>query len=89
MRTCWASMIVVSLCATGPLAAAPPVPLASWLQDAELTDVFFLDQNEGWAIGDRGVIWHTIDGGRNWQRRESGVQGKLESIHFIDRQHCT
>ncbi len=87
MRTCWASMIVVFLCATGPLAAAPSVPLASWLQDAELTDVFFLDQNEGWAIGDRGVIWHTMDGGRNWQRRESGVQGKLESIHFIDRQH--
>ena len=87
MRTCWASALLLSLLATGPLDATPPVPLATWLEDAELTDVLFLDANEGWAVGDRGTIWHTIDGGRNWRRRESGVQGRLESIHFVDRQH--
>ena len=68
-------MIVALLLVANSLCAAPPAPLASWLEDAELTDVFFFNLNEGWAVGDRGVIWHTLDSGRNWQRRESGVSG--------------
>src|SRR5688500_11998984 len=27
--------------------------------DASLADVCFVDANTGWAVGDRGVIWHT------------------------------
>ena len=87
MRISWTILVVAFLVASSQLAASPPVPLASWMEDAELTDVFFLDQDEGWAVGDRGVIWQTSDGGRHWQRRESGVTGKLESIYFVDRQH--
>jgi photosystem II stability/assembly factor-like uncharacterized protein len=87
MKISWTCLVVVFLVACTPLAASPPVPLASWMEDAELTDVFFLDQEQGWAVGDRGVIWYTSDGGHHWQRRESGVTGKLESIHFVDRQH--
>jgi photosystem II stability/assembly factor-like uncharacterized protein len=87
MRITCSSTIVALLLVANSLCAAPPAPLASWLEDAELTDVFFFNLNEGWAVGDRGVIWHTLDGGRNWQRRESGVSGRLESIYFIDRLH--
>ena len=33
--------------------------------DASLADVCFVDRSTGWAVGDRGVIWHTADGGQN------------------------
>jgi len=55
-----------------------------FLRDAELTDVFFIDPDRGWAVGDRGVIWHTEDGGRNWQLQSSPVPCRLESVCFVD-----
>lgn len=38
----------------------------SWKADAELTDVFFLNPNMGWAVGAQGVILRTTNGGRSW-----------------------
>jgi photosystem II stability/assembly factor-like uncharacterized protein len=55
-----------------------------FLRDAELTDVIFVDPDRGWAVGDRGVIWHTDDGGRNWQLQSSPVLCRLESVCFVD-----
>jgi photosystem II stability/assembly factor-like uncharacterized protein len=52
--------------------------------DAELTAITFLDADRGWAVGDRGVIWHTDDGGRNWQAQNSGVGCRLEMVQFLD-----
>ena len=54
------------------------------LEDAQLNAVTFVNAEQGWAVGDRGVIWHTGDGGRNWQLQKSGVQCRLESVCFID-----
>jgi photosystem II stability/assembly factor-like uncharacterized protein len=54
------------------------------LQDAELAAVTFADADRGWAVGDRGVIWHTNDGGRNWKLQNSGVTCRLEAVQFID-----
>ncbi|MEX2172472.1 MAG: YCF48-related protein [Pirellulales bacterium] len=56
-------------------------------EDAELADVFFIDARRGWAIGDRGVIWHTADGGRQWRRQNSGVTCPLSSVWFISSTH--
>ena len=39
----------------------------SWQQDAELTDVFFLNTQLGWAVGAQGVILRTVDGGQTWK----------------------
>jgi photosystem II stability/assembly factor-like uncharacterized protein len=52
--------------------------------DAALADVFFLDRASGWAVGDRGVIWHTADGGETWRQQSSGVACQLQSIFFVD-----
>ncbi|HLW65862.1 MAG TPA: YCF48-related protein, partial [Gemmataceae bacterium] len=52
--------------------------------DAPLRAVYFGDRNEGWAAGDEGVIWHTIDGGTNWERQATGVQASLRSICFLN-----
>jgi photosystem II stability/assembly factor-like uncharacterized protein len=56
------------------------------LEDAELCDVAFVDAQRGWAVGDRGVIWHTADSGRTWQLQPSGVDCRLHSVHFTDPQ---
>jgi photosystem II stability/assembly factor-like uncharacterized protein len=53
--------------------------------DAQLSDVVFVDAEYGWAVGDRGVIWHTRDGGSTWKLQKSGVEFPLTSVHFIDK----
>ena len=58
----------------------------SFYNDARLTDICFVDERYGWAVGDRGVVWHTEDGGRQWQRQRSGINCELQSICFINRQ---
>ena len=69
------------------MAARPQVRSPEMLEDAELTDVTFVDPDRGWAVGDRGVIWQTVDGGRHWTLHASRVDGRFESIQFVDRQH--
>lgn len=55
--------------------------------DAELTDVYFLTNERGWAVGDRGVIWHTRDAGRSWHLQSTHVACRLNSIFFLDEEH--
>ena len=42
--------------------------------DAALHAVQFVDENEGWAVGDDGVVWHSIDSGQNWERQPTGTR---------------
>src|SRR6516165_12643946 len=53
-------------------------------EDAALHAVQFWDNREGWAVGDEGVIWHTIDGGKHWERQPSGVRASLRGLHFLN-----
>jgi photosystem II stability/assembly factor-like uncharacterized protein len=52
--------------------------------DAALHAVQFVDGREGWAVGDEGVVWHTINAGKSWERQPTGVRGSLRSVHFFD-----
>jgi photosystem II stability/assembly factor-like uncharacterized protein len=36
----------------------------------------------GWIVGDRGIILHTQDDGRTWQRQTSGTDKDLTSVSF-------
>lgn len=54
--------------------------------DAALHDVCFVDAQNGWAVGDRGTIWHTADGGKQWVLQQSRVACRLESVSFINPQ---
>ena len=63
---------------TAPSFAQPAVPFA----DAGIHAVHFFDQAEGWAVGDDGVIWHSIDGGKHWERQKSGTRASLRGVHF-------
>ncbi len=55
--------------------------------DAALNDIFFIAPSTGWAAGDRGVIWHTEDGGATWREQSANTTCNLSSIFFVDAQH--
>ena len=57
----------------------------SFLNDARLADVCFVDSQFGWAVGDRGAVWHTEDGGRQWQLQPCGANCPLDSVCFLSR----
>lgn len=52
--------------------------------DAQLNDVFVLDPDLAWAVGDRGTILHSADGGRTWSPQEAPVDARLMSVWFVD-----
>ncbi|MHB8867063.1 MAG: YCF48-related protein, partial [Pirellulaceae bacterium] len=85
----WTSLLaLVAWCAvaesTRPVAAQADRWAPEMLEDAELTSVWFHDSDQGWVVGDRGVILHTEDGGRHWQLQRTPETCRLEAVHFLD-----
>lgn len=71
-------LALLVLFALAPAAAAQPVAF----NDAPVRAVQFIDKDEGWAVGDDGVVWHSIDGGANWERQKTGTRASLRGVHF-------
>ena len=51
---------------------------------AWLHSVFFLDQNRGWAVGSKGALLATEDGGRSWKAKPRPNEDVLRDIYFAD-----
>ena len=51
----------------------------SWLHS-----VFFLNENAGWAVGSRGTLLATEDGGKNWQPKSRPTEDVIRDIYFTD-----
>ncbi len=51
---------------------------------AWLHSLFFLDQNRGWAVGGKGVMLATEDGGRTWKIKPRPSEDVLRDIYFFD-----
>lgn len=78
-----ASLLLLLAClADDPRVASGDQPVA--LADATLYAVHFVDANEGWAAGDEGLVLHTIDGGKTWERQPTGTRACLRDLHFVD-----
>jgi photosystem II stability/assembly factor-like uncharacterized protein len=60
---------------------APP---ASWRANAALRDVYFFNEQLGWAVGDQGTILRTDDGGLTWTLVPVNTSCSLTSVHFVD-----
>ncbi len=73
------SLIIIALAASAAQASD-----LRFFDDASLHDVQFYDKKEGWAVGDEGVILHTVDGGGTWERQKTGVRASLRSVHFLN-----
>jgi photosystem II stability/assembly factor-like uncharacterized protein len=46
--------------------------------------VVAVDANNIWAFGNYGTIIHTSDGGKNWEKQESGFEGVLPKAQLIN-----
>ena len=49
-----------------------------------LSDVFFVDNQQGWVVGASGTILHTTDGGGNWSSQTSGTTSMITGLFFLD-----
>ncbi len=88
-----AQWLVSAVCATFVLFAFLPVPALAktdgWVRQrvgslAWLHAVFFLDGVHGWAVGSRGTMLKTTDGGKNWQAQSQPTADALRDIYFTD-----
>ena len=58
--------------------------IASQRDDAALHSLFPLSSDRLWAVGDRGLILSSEDGGIRWKQQESGTTFPLRDIYFAD-----
>ena len=49
-----------------------------------LTDIYFVDEKHGWAVGQQGLIVGTTDGGKRWDIQTSKVGNWLKGVHFVN-----
>lgn len=51
---------------------------------SNLTDVYFVSSETGFAVGSSGTILKTVDGGKHWSTKPSGTSNSLLSVCFVD-----
>ncbi len=49
-------------------------------------DISFVSEKEGWIVGDTGLILQTVDGGKNWERKDSNTDDPLHAIWFSSKE---
>jgi hypothetical protein len=64
-------MVADTATASAPSRAiGQPTPITrGFRNDATLHGITFISPTTGWAVGDRGVIWHTDDAGTTWRQQ--------------------
>jgi len=71
--------LLVVLCAVAPAAGAA--------KPQDLSDVDFVSERVGWAIGTPSAIYKTTDGGKTWRRQKLGGTLWLTAGDFSDARH--
>jgi photosystem II stability/assembly factor-like uncharacterized protein len=78
----------LAVSATRAPAVAPgpwkPVSLPAAAADVDLRSICFVDDRHGWIVGDRGLCLATTDGGRTWEKRDTGSDATLRCVRFTD-----
>ncbi len=49
--------------------------------------LFFINKKIGWAVGHRGLILRTSDGGKSWENIEAFSDSILRSVYFTDEKN--
>jgi photosystem II stability/assembly factor-like uncharacterized protein len=55
---------------------------------ADLADIKFIDDREGWVVGSQGTVLHTSDGGIHWSVESIHTAHALERLFILDRDHA-
>ena len=53
---------------------------------AWLHAVYFLDNDRGWAVGSRGTLLATADGGKSWKAKPQPTEDAIRDVYFADEQ---
>ena len=61
-------------------------PCATLPADGVYKDIFFIDADEGWLVGQSDRIFHSENGGESWELQHSG-NGDLSTVDFLDKQY--
>lgn len=82
-------LLLVAARFPGTVAIAGEVPTLDDVltEDASLRDVEFLDAERGWAVGDRGLVLRTTNGGERWRQAKTPTDVRLDGVSFIDSDH--
>ncbi len=51
---------------------------------AWLHAIYFVDETRGWAVGGKGAMLQTTDGGASWQASKSPTEDTMRDMFFID-----
>lgn len=62
--------------------ARQPAGTMAWLHA-----VYFIDQNRGWAVGSKGTVLQTLDGGNTWKARGASTDDVVRDIFFTDEKN--
>lgn len=57
----------------------------TWQVDHHITDLFLLNETDGWLVGTGGFVARTEDGGRTWAGMQTKIEADLYSVFFTDR----
>src|SRR6476659_287436 len=92
-RLCASPLLVfLSFCLSLVLFQSGSAQTGTWMRQrvsslAWLHGVYFLDEKRGWAVGSRGTLLATIDGGNSWQIKSQPTRDVLRDIIFTDQQN--
>ena len=51
-----------------------------------LNDIFFVNDQTGWIVGEEGSIFYTRNAGKTWKQQKSGSQDDLFAVYFKNPQ---
>lgn len=82
-------LLPLAVCCLLFAVCSPPAFASAWSKQrtsslAWLHAVFFVDQNRGWAVGSRGALLATSDGGQSWQLKPQPTEDVIRDVYFTD-----
>lgn len=72
---------------TRPISISPGGTPTPEQDDAALHAVCLLRSGTGFAVGDRGAAWKTVDGGTTWEFVSIPTMESLSGVSFVDERH--
>ena len=79
----WGAALAVALLGGSPRAVSAQT--VDRMRD-HIYATFLLNTEKAWAVGSFGSIYHSADGGRQWERQDSGYIDPLYGVSFVSEQ---
>jgi photosystem II stability/assembly factor-like uncharacterized protein len=88
-RSVACSVLLAALCFSTTALCSPHAAYSSWVKQktgtfAWLHAVFFVDERRGWAVGGKGALLSTTDGGEHWEVKRPPTEDALQDLFFTD-----